>query len=139
MVGKRFLRRRGFGVHSPLAYSLIRDTLRRGRERYYAYDEMEAEPRSAMLETALRVLCRFAPRRVQVDTPAMAEVVRRYDPCALVNAPEPDFAITRDPAPRPCPCLVLDADPGPQAGRMVIASRRYALVVPHPSEMYIRI
>lgn len=60
---RRLARSKGFGVHSPFAYSFIRDTIR-CRNSYYAYTAIEelahkSECRESDLKLVFRIACRF--------------------------------------------------------------------------------
>lgn len=152
----RFLHRRGFGVHSPLAFSLITQTLRRGKEQYYAYDRLERMPRPALMKTLMRVLCRFAPRRVSADTPETRAVAALCSHGCVTEGGFPDFMV-RAQAPTAadleavgrglCPVLLLD--PGAEVRRwlestaadscLVLSARHYVLAVPHDSPQLIRL
>ena len=61
----RWHRSRGFGVHSPFAFSFILDVLRERRYAYYAYDSID----DPWLRLWFRVVCRFQPATIHVDSP----------------------------------------------------------------------
>lgn len=67
---RRLARSKGFGVHSPFAYSFIRDTIR-CRNSYYAYTAIEqlsrqAGCRESDLKLIFRIACRFDITRFAV-------------------------------------------------------------------------
>lgn len=67
---RRLARSKGFGVHSPFAYSFIRDTIR-CRNSYYAYTTIEelaykSECRESDLKLIFRIACRFDITRFAV-------------------------------------------------------------------------
>lgn len=74
---KRFLRRRGFGIHSPAAFGFVRQVIRPGRVAYYGYAELKSQygrrshdglnrSEAAML---LRLCARYGPFSLQVRLP----------------------------------------------------------------------
>lgn len=68
----------GFGVHSPMAYRLINDVVRR-HGRYYLYDELDSLPcnpggrHSHLVRMAHRLCARFPWRNVWID-PGLPEI-----------------------------------------------------------------
>lgn len=68
----------GFGVHSPMAYRLINDVVRR-HGRYYLYDELDCLPcnpggrHSHLVRMAHRLCARFPWRNVWID-PGLPEI-----------------------------------------------------------------
>lgn len=68
---KRWRHGRGFGVHSPLAYDLVMNTLRE-RGAYYAYERLDAAARRGgdvsprRLRLIFRLLVRFNPQKVAI-------------------------------------------------------------------------
>ena len=63
---------RGFGVHSPFAYSFIHDVLREHRYGYYAYDDMHDDD---AMRLWFRIVCRFQPSTMSVVAPDSARLV----------------------------------------------------------------
>ncbi len=104
----RLWRSKGHGVHSPFAFSLITSTLRI-KERYYAYDEIEAMAVARNLKhemkLVVRLLARFNPASIRlcgVDD-FMATLVATQCPSAMIVADpeddtECDFTIVYNPA-----------------------------------------
>ena len=95
---------RGFGIHSPSAYRLIREVLRpSSRYAYYAYPQLKriaVKPYTAAeLKLIFRLLAEFQPGSVAVvgskRRDAMVETVRLAVPSALiVDSPsDADFVI----------------------------------------------
>lgn len=71
----------GFGVHSPMAFRLIKDVVRQ-HERYYLYDELDCLPcnpggrHRRLVRMAHRLASRFPWRNVWVD-PGLPEIYSR--------------------------------------------------------------
>ncbi|MBD5227385.1 MAG: hypothetical protein HDS67_04960 [Bacteroidales bacterium] len=69
----RWRHRRGFGVHSPSAFMLVREVVRpRGRYRYYAEERLDAmrieEADRRIYRLAVRLVGRLHADRVRVET-----------------------------------------------------------------------
>lgn len=100
---KRWRHGRGFGVHSPLAYDLVMNTLRE-REAYYAYNRLDnassggaISPRQ--LRLIFRLLVRFNPHKVAIiddDPDALLKLAAKSanSHCNFVKSiDEADFVI----------------------------------------------
>lgn len=89
---------RGFGVHSPLAYGLVKDVLRPPRcYSYYAEEEFGRQADSARqlkrLRMMVRLLARTAPATVRVSPalpPLFARTAAGVCPAAAVSGTEAD-------------------------------------------------
>ena len=96
----RLRRSRGFGIHSPFAFSFVTGVLRE-RSRYYAYEGIhrlrrEAReqglpcPAPSALKLTLRLLCRFKPATVALlpgDDPIMARWLTTVAPQVTLLPP----------------------------------------------------
>ena len=101
---RRWWRSRGHGVHSPFAYRFITTVLRqRGAAAYYAWPRVEAMPSPEWHKLLFRLVCEFAPSRVDAlrltDTEREAIVLAdsRVEVCA--DTPDIPFAGIRLTAP----------------------------------------
>lgn len=79
----------GFGVHSPFAYSMIRDTLR-CRDGYYAYDDIDRMEGVdyRLLKLFLRVVARISPASFTACGEyrhAASEVAKMATGCVVVE------------------------------------------------------
>lgn len=88
---KRWRHGRGFGIHSPFAYSFVKETLRQ-KLPYYAYelidamtfaDDSETDIGAAKLKLIFRIAVRFSPTRVAVVGKRNAEALRKVVVMAL--------------------------------------------------------
>lgn len=63
---KRYFRSKGFGVHSPFAFTFIREVMRKPRGyAYYAYGDInKMAGRSDRLRTLFRIVCHTKPASV---------------------------------------------------------------------------
>lgn len=100
---KRWRHSRGFGIHSPSAYRLIREVLRpSGRYGYYAYAALRrlASDRREFSEFCMvyRLLVDLQPASIAVaGSPKLAQVARLAFPERLTNAAsDAAFAIVAD-------------------------------------------
>ena len=125
---KRRRHRLGFGVHSPMAYRLINDVVRR-HERYYLYDELDSHPcnpggrHSRLARMAHRLCARFPWRNVWIDpglpeiySHAVEEVQRGADASAdlcIAGRHLPAAALERlaEPGADTVASLVIDPEP----------------------------
>lgn len=77
---KRWRHGRGFGIHSPFAYTLIVETLR-DTLPYYKYDEVDGvgdkNLSAARLKTIFRMIVRFKPETVTISGVRGAEALRK--------------------------------------------------------------
>lgn len=99
----RFRHSRGFGVHSPFAFSFITQTLRDKSSTYYLYPAIEYNGGrdKSELKLLLRVLCRLHPASVDILSIAqykiIADIVKEVDPATLINKVEnPEFMIVEN-------------------------------------------
>lgn len=96
---------RGFGVHSPFAYSFIVDVLRERRYGYYAYDLL---PDDEAVRLWFRIVCRFQPRAVAVEDPAHGDEMRE-----AARMASPGCSFRRDASFRYiADCTALELAPG---------------------------
>lgn len=101
---RRWWRSRGHGVHSPFAYRFITTVLRqRGAAAYYAWPRVEAMPSPEWHKPLFRLVCEFAPSRVDAlrladtEREAIALADSRVEVCA--DTPGIPFAGIRLTAP----------------------------------------
>ena len=101
---RRWWRSRGHGVHSPFAYRFITTVLRqRGAAAYYAWPRVEAMPSPEWHKLLFRLVCEFAPSRVDAlrladtEREAIALADSRVEVCA--DTPGIPFAGIRLTAP----------------------------------------
>ena len=93
-------RGRGFGVHSPLAYDLITNTLA-DKPAYYGDSEIErifASPRKRRLgRIVLRLAARFNPTTMSIGgvEQTFIDIARIANPAITVSDSEPDMAIRK--------------------------------------------
>lgn len=89
---KRMLRSRGYGIHSPFAYHLVRSVLRMTSCRYYAYPSIDRSPLGRHKARLLfRLLCHFNPHTITAAGPhtrdAIAPIVAEYSSTAQITGP----------------------------------------------------
>lgn len=101
---------RGFGVHSPLAYDLLLNTLREPKKTgYYAYPELRSlesdKKRRRIARIVFRLVSRFSPKQIAVagkeaDVDYWTAIIRlasRRSVCGpLETVSEPDMVIVAD-------------------------------------------
>lgn len=99
----RFRHSRGFGVHSPFAFSFITQTLRDKSSNYYLYPALDYNggDNTDTLKLLLRVLCRLHPASVRVIPRAgndvITDIVKEVDSTTSINQAEsPELIITND-------------------------------------------
>lgn len=100
---KRWRHGRGFGIHSPFAYSLIGETLRETLP-YYNYEQISQirnEHLSARrLRLIFRLVVRFRPRTVNIVGRDVDDIVRRVvclaDSRITFDGDRPDMVIVCD-------------------------------------------
>lgn len=96
---KRWRHGRGFGVHSPLAYDLVMNTLRENY-RYYAYETLDYRTGATMdsaiskrqIRLIFRLLVRFNPNRVAVvadkDFKLIELAIKGANSKAIITSPD---------------------------------------------------
>lgn len=117
---KRWRHGRGYGIHSPYAYEMVREVLNPPRiYAYYAYHEIGRlrslyAPDMPLRELFLifRVVNRFKPRSVTIDSPDASRMMR-----VIVNLAAPDAAITA------------------RGGHMFLSTARHTDAAPAPDTM----
>ncbi len=75
---------RGYGVHSPFAFSFITDTLRQRGYAYYAYESLTD---STEIRTWFRIVCRLQPRSIAVRGVADKQLYTDIITAARLAAP----------------------------------------------------
>lgn len=83
---------RGFGIHSPFAYTLITEVLRQ-RYPYYGYADISPDRRIRLL---FRLVTHFRPKSVMIvsSQPRLLEgAVRRASSRTVIGAPDADFVV----------------------------------------------
>lgn len=135
-----YFRRRGFGVHSPLAYSIITDTLREGAERYYAYDHIERLPGSSQIKAIFRIVCRLAPKTASIrglNQRNWLKLLQLADDSITLDDRQPEIVLTTpeffDADEVGCPIVVVGdvrRKIKPREGVMAFTTPRLTLVLP---------
>ena len=106
---KRWKRRRGFGVHSPEAYRLVKSVIRPGKDiKFYGEEALELSDSSRRLVREAKLLLRFvayenpafvwtSPGIPEIFTEAIrhaGEVIRIFDGAAYPgDAPKADMTV----------------------------------------------
>ena len=114
---KRWRHGRGYGVHSPSAYALVRDVLRPGSKyAFYAYDKLKLRRWGGSMtvaeqELVYRLFVHFQPSEITVYLPegadgclqkiaaiALPEARVRTVPAERLSVVTPEFEYYPDPA-----------------------------------------
>ncbi len=102
---KRWRSSKGFGVHSPYAFRLVRDVLQTSRSySYYAYEDIDAMLRRthcplprATAHLIFRLLIEFRPATISIASEQSAEalkfIVKAACPDAKIVSSDEDFLI----------------------------------------------
>ncbi len=99
---KRWRRGRGFGVHSPFAYSFVTETLRQTLP-YYAYDSIDA-----MLSGGVRSDGAITARRLK----QIFRIAVRFNPSSVAFLCGRDEEVLRRVVALAVPKATMDASPG---------------------------
>lgn len=90
-------RRKGFGVHSPFAFSLITRTIAE-RGEYYVYPELRYLTGKNFRRFSLlfRLICRFKPSSVKIfsSDPKFESTIRFADSHIVFNNADPEMIVT---------------------------------------------
>lgn len=118
---RRWRHSRGFGIHSPFAYTFITDVLVQPLP-YYGYADISCDPRVRLL---FRITARFQPQRVLIlsSKPQLLEAAVRR---AFSKA---DTATAADPSLQPDLVVADDMDAPADAYMPYIASGAKAVVL----------
>lgn len=118
---RRWRHSRGFGIHSPFAYTFITDVLAQPLP-YYGYADISADPRVRLL---FRIAARFQPRHVLI----LSSKPQLLDAAVRRAFSKADTATAADPSRQPDLVVADDMDVSTDVYLPFIASGAKAVIL----------